>query len=530
MAIRAVIFDLDGVIVSTDAMHYRAWKSIADSEGIYFDEYINNRLRGVSRMESLEIILERATREYSDAEKRGLAETKNARYVELLEGLTPGDVPEEVATVLETLKANGVKIAVGSSSRNTPLILKRIGMERAFDAVADGNDIERSKPAPDVFLVAARRLGVEPGECVAVEDAEAGVRAAKAAGMIAAAMGDAVRSSEADYRLGGIGDVLGLLSGEGIADSRRTDHEGAKHMPSPEAQRFIGLLKANGAQMGAAASIEEMRRGMEAMVAAMHPAPSFATYTPLDFDNIHTELTSVGRTGPGKTVMYLHGGAFKMGSAAQDRHLTAEIAKRTGANVVAVDYRLSPENKFPAALEDSLAAYRGLLATGYEASDIVFVGVSAGATLALATTLALKDQDLPLPGAVVAVSAATYLDSAEGTHTTNREKDVVLGSEDVPAGLVAVYAPDEDPRNPYISPLYGDYVGLPPMLLVVGTDETVYDDSVLLAEKGRASGVEVDLITGEGMPHAYPVFADAFPEAEAALDDICKYVRRQLAE
>jgi beta-phosphoglucomutase len=233
MASRAVIFDLDGVIVSTDAMHYKAWKSIADSEGIYFDERINNRLRGVSRMESLEIVLERAAGEYSEAEKRTLAETKNARYVELLRGLTPSDVPADVTTVLGTLRANGVKIAVGSSSKNTPLILKQIGLENTFDAVADGHDIERSKPAPDVFLVAARRLGLRPDECVVVEDAEAGVRAAKEAGMLAAAIGDAVRSSEADYRLKGIGDLLDLLQGEGIAAPQRPDDQGAGHAESP---------------------------------------------------------------------------------------------------------------------------------------------------------------------------------------------------------------------------------------------------------------------------------------------------------
>ena len=215
MAVRAVIFDLDGVIVSTDAMHYRAWKSIADEQGIYFDEQINNRLRGVSRMESLEIILERAARIYSPAEKQALAETKNARYVELLQSLRPSEVPDEVTRVLKALKASGIKIAVGSSSRNAPLILKQIGLADAFDAVADGHDIERSKPAPDVFLVAAARLGVRPDECLVVEDAEAGIKAAKAAGMYAVAVGDATRSGEADYRLEGIGELLELVQGAG---------------------------------------------------------------------------------------------------------------------------------------------------------------------------------------------------------------------------------------------------------------------------------------------------------------------------
>ena len=212
MDIRAVIFDLDGVIVSTDAMHYQAWKSVADDEGIYFDQEINHRLRGVSRMESLEIILERAPREYSEAEKQALAETKNSRYVELLGALTPAAVPPVVLEVLAELRARGIKIAIGSSSRNTPLILRQIGLEVAFDAVADGSDIERTKPAPDVFLVAARRLGVEPAGCLVVEDAEAGIAAAKAAGMPVAAVGHAVGSSEADYGLAGLGELLDIVA------------------------------------------------------------------------------------------------------------------------------------------------------------------------------------------------------------------------------------------------------------------------------------------------------------------------------
>ncbi len=211
MATQAVIFDLDGVIVFTDAMHYQAWKSIADDEGIFFDQEINHRLRGVSRMESLDIILERAPREYSEAEKLDLAETKNARYVELLRTLGPEAVSPEVLRVLNELRERGIKIAIGSSSRNTPLILSQIGLEDAFDAVADGNDIERTKPAPDVFLVAAKRLGVEPGVCLVVEDAEAGIMAAKAAGMQAAAIGHATASPQADYRLAEIGDLLDIV-------------------------------------------------------------------------------------------------------------------------------------------------------------------------------------------------------------------------------------------------------------------------------------------------------------------------------
>ncbi len=181
--IKAVIFDLDGVIVSTDECHYNAWKRIADENCIYFDREINNRLRGVSRMESLDIVLERAEREYTDAEKAEMAEKKNGYYREYIDRLTPDAVLPGVADNLNELKDNGIKIAIGSSSKNTPLILKRIGYEDYFDAVSDGNNITKSKPDPEVFLKAAEMLGIHPEDCMIVEDADSGIAAGKAAGM-----------------------------------------------------------------------------------------------------------------------------------------------------------------------------------------------------------------------------------------------------------------------------------------------------------------------------------------------------------
>jgi beta-phosphoglucomutase len=190
--LRAVIFDLDGVIVSTDEFHYRAWQKLADEEGIYFDRTINERLRGVSRMESLAILLESAVRDYTEGEKLVLAARKNGYYRQFLDtAVSSADILPGVMPFLEACKAAGIKIAVGSSSRNSPTILERIGLTDYFDATADGNDIANSKPHPEVFLLAAERLGVPPGECMVVEDAEAGVAAAVAAGMKCLAVGSA---------------------------------------------------------------------------------------------------------------------------------------------------------------------------------------------------------------------------------------------------------------------------------------------------------------------------------------------------
>ena len=172
--IRAIIFDLDGVICFTDQYHYQAWKEMADAEGIYFDETINGRLRGVSRMESLDIILEKASREYTQEEKEQLAARKNESYVRLLEKMSPDDLSQEVKKTLEILRQRGYKLAIGSSSKNTKKILTQIGLNGYFDAISDGTNITKSKPDPEVFLKAAEMLGEKPENCLVVEDALAG--------------------------------------------------------------------------------------------------------------------------------------------------------------------------------------------------------------------------------------------------------------------------------------------------------------------------------------------------------------------
>ncbi len=212
--IQGVIFDLDGVIVSTDNCHYLAWKKMADEENIPFGRAINERLRGVSRMESLEIILEKANRPYTQAEKDALAARKNAYYVELIGSLSKADILPGALAVLELLKKRGLKTAIGSSSKNAPLILERIGLANAFDAVADGNQITRSKPDPEVFLLAAKQIGLAPSACLVVEDADSGVEAATAAGMRALGVGFAGGNHTAAFRAKSLADA----DFEGIID------------------------------------------------------------------------------------------------------------------------------------------------------------------------------------------------------------------------------------------------------------------------------------------------------------------------
>lgn len=209
---KAVIFDLDGVICFTDRFHYQAWKALADRLGIYFDEQINNRLRGVSRMASLEIILERSDKEYTQAEKEAFAEEKNNTYRELLKNMSPADLTDEVRNTLSELRNRGYKLGIGSSSKNTKFILSRIGLGCFFDAIADGTDITHSKPDPEVFLKSAEKIGVAPADCAVVEDAKAGIEAAKAGGMTALALfGDAKDCGAEDYNLTSFADLLNIL-------------------------------------------------------------------------------------------------------------------------------------------------------------------------------------------------------------------------------------------------------------------------------------------------------------------------------
>lgn len=209
--IKGIIFDLDGVICFTDRYHYKAWKKIADEEGIEFDEVINERLRGVSRAGSLEIILEKAAQSYTQGEKNVLMEKKNDAYKELLKNMSPGDVAAEVRDTLQALREKGLKLAIGSSSKNTGFILERIGLNGFFDAVSDGTNITRSKPDPEVFLKAADMIGLKPEECLVVEDAEAGIDAAVCGGFHNAGIGSAKKYIKTENPLSDFQDLLKLV-------------------------------------------------------------------------------------------------------------------------------------------------------------------------------------------------------------------------------------------------------------------------------------------------------------------------------
>jgi beta-phosphoglucomutase len=181
----AVIFDLDGVLVDTAEFHYLAWKTVADELGVPFDRKKNERLRGVPRMRSLEIIVEDLVPQPPLTLLEVLAERKNVLYVAMVQNIGPGDLLPGVAGLLDQLKRKGIKMSLGSSSKNARAVIRLLGIEGYLDAVVDGFGFEHAKPAPDVFINASRLLGVPAGQCVVVEDAQAGIDAAKAAHMFA---------------------------------------------------------------------------------------------------------------------------------------------------------------------------------------------------------------------------------------------------------------------------------------------------------------------------------------------------------
>jgi kojibiose phosphorylase len=202
--IRGVIFDLDGVLTDTAEFHYRAWQKLADEEGIPFDRQANEALRGVSRRESLLRIV--GERKYTEEQLQEMMERKNRYYVQSIPEITPDNLLSGASELLDELRAAGIKIAIGSSSKNARSVIERLGIADRVDAIADGYSVQRSKPAPDLFLCAAKQLGLQPSQCVVLEDAASGIEAALTAGMLAVGLGPA-------ERLGAAHVVLPSLAG-----------------------------------------------------------------------------------------------------------------------------------------------------------------------------------------------------------------------------------------------------------------------------------------------------------------------------
>jgi acetyl esterase/lipase len=259
------------------------------------------------------------------------------------------------------------------------------------------------------------------------------------------------------------------------------------------------------------------------------PGPARGTErTAMTIDGMPALRVAVPQSLPDRHILYLHGGAYAFGSAAYYRDFLWRVAAATRAQVLCIDYRLAPEHRFPAAVDDAVKGYRWLLSEGAEPGRIGFMGDSAGGGLVFATLLRLRDERVPLPAAAVALSPWADLATTGASYRDNAEADPML-SPPQPRYLARCYLGDADPRHPYASPIYGDPAGLPPSLIQAGGDEILRDDAVRMAERLRAAGCQVDLQIWPRMPHAWQLFARILPEGRRAIDEIGAFVERMTA-
>lgn len=272
-------------------------------------------------------------------------------------------------------------------------------------------------------------------------------------------------------------------------------------------------------------SVAEMRRDWDA---AFAPCSIPALYERVSAGGVDGEWIIPGNAPQDKAILYFHGGGFRIGSVASHRELIAQIAITSGCRVLAINYRLAPEHRFPAALDDALAAHGWMLDQGLRPDNIAFAGDSAGGNLALVTMLALRERGLPRPVAGVLMSPWTDLAATGASYTSRAEADPIHQRPMILALAKNYLGEQGDPRDPLASPLYADLKGLPPLLIQVGDRETVLDDSTMLTEKARAAGVDVELKVWDGMIHVFQMFGAELPEAHQAISSIAKFLNRHL--
>jgi monoterpene epsilon-lactone hydrolase len=291
-------------------------------------------------------------------------------------------------------------------------------------------------------------------------------------------------------------------------------------------QVFRFRLKKETVDWNAYESILRFREQCEEGARRFGKIPAGIEVLPVTIDGLHAEWILPSSATKDKVIFFVHGGGYVSGSCSDHRIHVSKFVKGSNVGALLFDYRLAPENAFPAALDDSVRAYQWLLAQGVSSSGIVFAGDSAGGGLCLATLLALKDKGIPPPAGVVALSPWTDLKCTGESYRSNAGK--CLSPPGAWTAFSKHYVRDNDPCTPWISPLYGDLQGLPPILIFVGGDEILLDDSVRFVEKSKEAGVDATLKVGEGMFHCFPVCAPLFPEATQAMDEICAFINRTL--
>jgi len=271
----------------------------------------------------------------------------------------------------------------------------------------------------------------------------------------------------------------------------------------------------------------EQRRLLGELLSAQ-PLPADVTVTTGALGGVPTAEVTVDGVEPRHVVLYFHGGVYVLGEAAQAAGLAAQIARRTSATVISVGYRLAPEDPYPAAVDDALAAYQALLDNGTDPADIALAGESAGGGLAIATLVNARDHGLPLPAAAYAMSPYADLTLAGATMDTKRDLDPLLSPEALRA-RVPDYTAGHDPALALISPIFADLTGLPPLIIQAGTHEVLLDDAIRLARQAATADVAVTLDITPGVPHVFQAYAPILDEGAAALDRAGQLLSAHLA-
>lgn len=295
-------------------------------------------------------------------------------------------------------------------------------------------------------------------------------------------------------------------------------------MPSVEHESVVEMLKSRPVIENP--TLEQSRQGFEEL-AKMFALPDDVRIESVDAGGVAAEWVRAPESRDDYTLLYVHGGGYSIGSTRTHRELVARIARACGARALSLDYRLAPEDPFPAALEDATAAYRWLLAGGAQPERIAIGGDSAGGGLTLATLLALRDAGERLPAAGLCLSPWTDLEGTGASAQPGGADDPLLTAEAL-REMGRVYIGSGDPRHPHAAPVHADYTGLPPLILQVGTREILLDDATRVAERARAAGVEVQLEAWEGLIHVWHLFGPEILEARQAVESLAQFFHKHV--
>jgi acetyl esterase/lipase len=296
-------------------------------------------------------------------------------------------------------------------------------------------------------------------------------------------------------------------------------------MASPQCEKLVAILRER-RRPGTTPSVEKLRANMEKM--SLPPGDDVAAET-VDAGGVPAEWVSTPNTNDATVILYLHGGGYIMGSVVTHRKLAGDISRASDARVLLLDYRLAPEYPLPAGVDDAVAAYRWLLDEGFAPESIAVGGDSAGGGLTVATLIALREAGLPVPAAAVCISPWADLTCQGESYRTRAERDPMMGGDSDLQRFADWYLNGADPLDPLASPARAPLDGLPPMLIHVGDDEVLLDDSRLLAERAAEAGVDVTLDVWPEMFHVWHVFAGRVPESTAAVEQIGAFLKDRLA-